>query len=136
MLMSFRLLFDGCERLLKVGDDVLDILDTDGQTDEVGGDAGFDKLLVGELAVGRVSGMQHASVRVRDMGRDDGDLELLHKGFSSLASTPDAKGDNAAGAVRQILLREVIILVAGQTAVTDPCDLFVGLQKFRDFLGI
>ena len=54
----FKLLLRQC--LTNVGEDVVNIFDTDGEADEVGRDTCLAQLLVGELAMGVRSGMKHA----------------------------------------------------------------------------
>ena len=50
--------YPGTQRLIQVGDQVLDRLDPDGQADHVRAGAGGDPLLVGELAMGRRGGVE------------------------------------------------------------------------------
>lgn len=45
------------ESLIEVGDDVIDVLDTDGETDEVLGEVSGLELLLGELGVGGGGGV-------------------------------------------------------------------------------
>ena len=47
------------KRLLYIGDEVLHILDTHREADEVGSYAGLAQLLVGELAVSVTGGVEH-----------------------------------------------------------------------------
>ena len=46
-LLHFLHLFDRCETLLQIGDDVVDVLGADGETDRALGDALIGQLLFG-----------------------------------------------------------------------------------------
>ena len=50
---SLYKLLDCVQRLIEIGDDVIDMLSADGQADRVAADAYIGKLRIGELAVGR-----------------------------------------------------------------------------------
>ncbi len=52
------------QRLLQVSNNIFHVFDTHRQTAQVGGDAGGNELLVGQLTVGSGSGMENAGARV------------------------------------------------------------------------
>ena len=120
------------QRLLYIGEDVPDILDADGEADQVGADAGLLELAVGELAVRRAGGVQHAGAQIRHMRDNRGELQTVHEFRRRLAAALDAEGNDAAGAVRHILLRERIIRAALKAGVVDPRDALVRLEEFRN----
>ena len=122
--------------MFDVGYDIVHVLDTDREAYQIGGDAGGNELLVVHLAVGRVCRMQDARFRVGDMCRYGCETQFAHEILRRLTAAFEAEGDDAAGTVRQVLLRTLIVLVAGQTAVIDPCDLFMFRKVFRDGLGV
>ena len=70
------------------------------------------------------------------MGFNGAELQMLHKDFCSLTAAMKTKGNHAAGAARQILFAQFVVLVAFQAAVLDPVYLFVFLQIFSNGLGI
>ena len=80
--------------------------------------------------------MQAAGVRIGYMRFDGRDLEPAHDSLGCGPSALDAEAYDAAGAVRQVFLSEFIIFVARQAAILHPRDIFVLLQKFRDFLRV
>ena len=124
------------QRLLEIRDDILGILDTDGQTHHVRRDAGFDQLLIGELTMGRGRGMEHAGAGVGDMDDDLRELERFHKAYSALFAALEANRDNAAGAVGHILLRNVVILIGFQPRIIDGLDLVMVLKELGGGLRV
>ena len=54
---------------------------------------------------------------------------MLHEGFRCYSAAPHAEGNNAACAIGHVFLCTVIILVAGQAGIVDPCDLIVALKE-------
>ena len=60
-------LFDSVESLCEVSNDVIDIFQTDRQTDHAGIDARGDQLLIGELTVRFRSRMQDAGADIRNV---------------------------------------------------------------------
>ena len=124
------------ERLVDVGEDVVDVFDADGEADEVGGDAGGPELVVGELAVGGAGGVQDAGARVGDVRHDGRELEAIHEARGGGAAALDAEGDDAAGAVGQVLPRQRVEGVAFEAGVVDPGDARVLFEVFRDGEGV
>ena len=59
--------FMPCQRLVE-GDDVVDVLDTDGEADKLRLKSGVDLLLFGKLRMGRGGGMNHQRTRIADVG--------------------------------------------------------------------
>ena len=111
------------QRLGNIGNQVLGIFQAAAQTDQVCTDTGGIQLLVGHLAMGGRGRMQAAGTGIGHMGLDGTQLQVLHKDLSRRSSAVQAEGDDAAGAARQVLLGQLIILVALQAAVFDPLDL-------------
>lgn len=61
-------LFSNCrECLIDIGDDVFDILQTDGETDHSAFDTSGNKLFIRELPMGFAGRMKHAGADIRDM---------------------------------------------------------------------
>ena len=74
-------------------------------------------------------GMEQAGPRVGNMGSDRRKSEAVHKGNSLVSAALDGKGDNAAGAVGQIFLGELVVLVALEVGIVDPRDLVLRFQE-------
>ena len=80
--------------------------------------------------------MQAAGAGIGNVGLDGAKLQVLHEGFCRLTAAVEAEGNDAAGTVGHILLGQLVILVAFQTAVLNPVDLLMALQVFGDGLGV
>ena len=70
------------------------------------------------------------------MGLNGAQLQMLHKGLRCLSAALQTEGDDTAGAVRHILLGQIVVLVTLEAAVFDPCHFFVFGQELGDLLGI
>ena len=77
------------ESLIEVGDDIVDVFDTDGNTDQIGADAGGDLFGFGKLTVGHAGGMQHAGT---DVGDVNGDGKLTQDDVRELARLKNGNG--------------------------------------------
>ena len=115
------------ERAVDIGYEVLRVLKTAAQADEVRADACGAELGVGHLAVRGAGGVQAAGAGVRDVGLDGGDAQVRHEIFGGFTPALHAEADNAAGAVGKVLLPESVVLVTRQTAILDPCHALVSL---------
>ena len=80
--------------------------------------------------------MEHAGTGIGHVGDDGNQLERIHELDGGLAVALQPEGNDAAGAVGQIFLCQLIGIVAGQSAVVHPCHAVVGLQKFGNALGV
>lgn len=75
-------------------------------------------------------------LRVSDVGQVRGELELVDEGCSCLCVALDSKGKDATRASREVLLCEVVALVARETWVRDPVYAEVLLQPLCQRKGI
>ena len=73
------------QRLLNISDEVLHILDTYRETDEVGSNTRLAQLLVRELAVGMAGRMQHTRACISHVGHDADEFQTIHEADSLLA---------------------------------------------------
>ena len=127
---------DFVQSLIDVVENVVNVLDANAQTDEVGSDAGLAQLLVAELAMGMAGGMEHTGAGIGHVGDDVDHLERVHPLDGRLARTFKTKGNDATGAVGQVLLAEGIGRVVGQTAIVNPGHLLVIVQELGHLLGV
>ena len=100
--------------LLEVGNDVIDILETDREANQVWSDAGSAKLFVRELTVSMAGRMEYAGLGIGHMGHNADELQVVHKADSRFARTIQAECDNATGTVRHILLLKGMVFVTRQ----------------------
>ena len=68
-LLSYILL-NLSQSLLDVVEDVFHVLDTHGETNQIGGDTSLEQLLVAELTVGVTGGMEYTGTRIGHVGHD------------------------------------------------------------------
>ena len=109
--MKFILLSDFFQGLGQVGDDVVGVFDADGEADQVGGDPGCEELLVAQLAVGVARRMEDAGTGVGDMGGDGDEGERIHEAGRILPASLETERQHAADPVREVFLRERMVLV-------------------------
>ena len=98
---------------LKVRQNIVDMLRTNGQADGVGLDALIQKLLIGQLAVCRRRGMDHQTLHIRYVRQQGEDLQTVDKlvGFGLVAF--DLKGEDGAAAIGEVFLIQLMVGMPG-----------------------
>ena len=79
----------------------------------------------------RVGRMQHAGARIGHVRGYLRQLEVRHERLGRGAPAGHAEAHHAAGAVRQVLLRQLVLVVARQAGVAHPGDLRMRGQMLR-----
>ena len=74
--------------LIEIGEDVADILDADGESDQLGGHAGAGLLLDGKLLVRGGRGMDDQRLGIADIGQQRKQLERVDELLARLRSRP------------------------------------------------
>lgn len=121
---------DAPKCLIEISDQVFHVLDADGDSYHVGGDAGAELLFGSHLGVRAGARMQHAGSGVADVNDQRGDLEVLNKGSGSLGIAFETEGENSAGGVFQEILPDSgIARMAFESRINDPIDLPVALEE-------
>ena len=118
----------GGEGLVEVGDDVGRVFDAAAQAHQVDADAGFLKLLLGELAMRGAGRIQRAAARIGHMRGDGHHLQMVEERGDLLAAARHAEGDHTAGAVRHVLLRQRMVLVRFEAREAHPADARIGVE--------
>ena len=90
----------GGEGLVEVGDDVGRVFDAAAQAHQVDADAGFLKLLLGELAMRGAGRIQRAAARIGHMRGDGHHLQMVEERGDLLAADIIADLDQALAAVQ------------------------------------
>ncbi|KAB8760612.1 hypothetical protein FH972_026604 [Carpinus fangiana] len=126
----------GLEALLKVGDDVVNVLYADADADQVGGDAGVGLLLVGQLLVGGGPGVDGQTLGVADVGQVGDELEAVDDLRAGGLAALDAKGEHAAEAAGEVLLGQGVRGVRLEAGVRDPRDVLVLLEPLGQGDGV
>src|SRR5262245_66229908 len=94
------------EPLLEIPDQVVDVLDADGEPDRAGANAGRFELVFGELPVRRARGMNYEALRIADVGEMRPQRDRANEFLTRVASAADVEREHRARAARQILLDE------------------------------
>jgi len=133
-LKCLRLSF--CEGLIEVGEEVVEVFDTDGKADEFGFDAAGELLLGGELGVcrgGGVNGERFGVAEVGDVGEKLKGVDELGSGF---CSSFDAEDDDAAAFAAKVFFVLGELGVIGEAGEADPIDGRVVLEMLGDGEGV
>ena len=110
------------ERLLHIGQQVLGGLDTAGQAHHIRLDAGGGQLCIVHLAMRGVGRVQAAGAGIGNVRGDLGHMQVLHELLGRGAPPVKAKAHHAACAIGHVLLRALVIGVAGQARVAHEAD--------------
>jgi hypothetical protein len=124
------------ESLLEVVDDVVDVLETQGDTDQVGGDTSLDLLLVGELLVGGSPGVDDEGLGVTDVGQVTAELEVVDDGADLVDVAGNTEGQDTTESVLEVLGRVLVVGVGLQTGVQNPFDERVSLEPLGEGEGV
>src|SRR6266404_5690781 len=87
------------KRLVDVPENVVDVLDADGQPDHVGPDPCLDLFFVRQLTMSSGSGMDHQRLGVADVGKMRAELKRLDELHPGLHAALDAEGHDRSGAL-------------------------------------
>ena len=127
---------DELEGVVKGADDVIDVLESDGEADEFGLESGLALILVGELGVGGGGGVDDEALGVADVGEEAEELDVVDESDTLGAAALDAEDDHAAGAVGEVLLGEGVGGVGGESGIADPGDLRMVAEILGDLEGV
>src|SRR6185312_10021721 len=119
------------ERLIEVGEDVVDVLDPDAQPDHLGPNAGLLLFFGGHLAVGRRRGMAGERFGVADIDEALEQLEAVIEALAGLEPSSDSEGQERAGLSAEIFLRQRVIGAVVKARIVDPGDASVVAQEVR-----
>ena len=95
---------DGCEAGFQIGDDVIDVLGTDGQADGVLIDLLLGQLLLVQLAVGGGGRVDDQALYVCNVCQQGEDLQVVNELEGFFAAALDVEGEDGCAAVGEILL--------------------------------
>uniref|UniRef100_A0A0N4ZJU5 NAD-specific glutamate dehydrogenase n=1 Tax=Parastrongyloides trichosuri TaxID=131310 RepID=A0A0N4ZJU5_PARTI len=128
---------DGGQRLLQIGDQVVDVLDADGQAHRVLGHARLLQFVRRQLAVGGRGRVADQRLGVADVDQTGEDLHRVLEAGARLAAAPlfngsDAKGQQTGRLAAEVLLNQRVGRMVFQSGVVDPFHLGVGLQPLGD----
>ena len=126
-----------CQRLVEIGDDVVDVLDADGQAHVAGRYAAGELVGRAQLRVrgaGRVDGQR---TRIADVGHVVEELERIDESRACLAALLELEADETTVPALEIGARAALLLgVLMQARVDDACDLGMALQMSATFAAL
>src|ERR671910_349587 len=125
------------ECLIQVAQDVVDGLETDGEPDVVGGDAGRPLLVHGELGVGSRGRVDDQALRVADVREQAVQLQPVYEPLAFLQTTVYPEAEDCAvepGAV--VLAGDLVRGVIREPGIVDPGDPRVILEELGDGHGV
>src|SRR5271169_6479515 len=111
-----------CKRLVEIADQVLGGFEADREANDVGGGAGRQALLVGQLAVRRRGGMQNQTAGVADIGEMREQAHALDQLDPGFVAALDAESEDRAGTFWQVFAGEVVKRALLQPSVGNPID--------------
>src|SRR5690349_11767363 len=92
------------QRLIEIGDDIVDRLDADAQPDHVRARAGGHELFRRQLPMGRRRRVDDQRARVADIGEVAEELDTFHNLYTGFVAPFDAEREYRAGAARHVFL--------------------------------
>jgi hypothetical protein len=123
---------DTRERLVDVPDDILDVLDTNRDPNEVVTDPGLLEFLVAELPVRCRGGMASQRFRVADVHQAQDHLQPVDERAARLLAAFYTEGEDSGRSPARQLLGKCVILASGKARIIDPIHLRMGLQVFSN----
>ena len=124
------------QRLLQIGDDVIDVLGADGQADGVLVDLLLGQLRVGQLAVGGGGRVDDEALDVRHVCQQGEDLQVVDELEGFLTAALNVEGEDGSAAVGEVLLIQGVVGVIRQRGMVDLLDLGMVGQELDDLLGV
>ena len=124
------------EGLIEVGDNVVDVLDPDAQSDHLGTNASGFELICGHLPVRRRSRMAGQRLGVANIDQPLDETERVVEPLAGIEPSVHAKRQQRRGAAVQIALRELVVWIVAKSSVVDPGDARIIAQEVRDLASI
>src|SRR5206468_2267995 len=124
---------DAVKGAVEVGNDVVGVLDTDGDAQEAVGDPEAPALFHGKPPVGRDRRGEHLREQITDRGRRHRELERVEES-ERRGLRVVAKGHGHDGAVEpaELALRDLVLRVIGETGIVNPRDFGMLREVPRD----
>ena len=108
------------ECLLQIGQDIVDMLRSDGQAHRAWPDAGLGQLLLAHLGMGGTGRMDGQGLDVRHIGQQGKHLQPVDEGPGRLGAAPDFEGEDGAGPFGEIPPVQRVIGTVRQGGMVDP----------------
>src|SRR6202022_4254034 len=95
--------------LVKIPNDIIQVLDSDGDPHQVLGDTGFQLLVVTQLLVRGGSGMDNKALGVSQVGQMREKLHRIDEFSAGFKAALDTERHDRSGAFGQIFLRQLVV---------------------------
>lgn len=122
---------DVAEGDLEVVDEILGVLNTAGEADQVIENASLDALLEGDGSVGHDGGVVSKGLDSTEGFGEGKDVQVLHELTGLADASLEPEGDNTSTA-GHLTLGELVLGVRGQAGVRDLLDARVALKELSD----
>ena len=120
----------------KVGLDVVDVLETHRDPDEVGAHPRRNLLGVGELLMGRARRVNHQCLRIAHIGQMGSQFDPVDELPTRHGAAANAEGEHATKSVPEILCGTLMRRVVFETRVGDPAHVRVFVQPPSKLEGV
>ncbi len=110
------------QRLVEVGEDVIDVFDADREADEFGGDSGGALLFLVELGMSGGGRVDRQRFGIADVGEVFEKFEGIDEFRAGFGPTLDAEDDHGSAFATQVFVVQRGLRIAGQAGETDPLD--------------
>lgn len=117
------------KRLVKIGEDIVDMLAADGKPDRARGDVLLGEFLVIELTVRRRGRMDDEALHIRDVGKEGEDLQIVAELLRSLAPSLNLDGEDRRAAIGEIALIQRVVRMIRQGGMVNLADLFMNARR-------
>ena len=129
-MFCLRCLYCRCGKaLFQIGDDVVDVLRTDGETDGIRVDVLILELFCRELGVGGGGRVNDQALHIGDVCQQRENFQRVDESVSLLHTALDVKGEDGRPAVGEVFLEQRVIRMIGQRGMVDLLHLRVIGQK-------
>ena len=122
--------------MVNVGEDVVDVLDADAESNQSRGDARSGLLLIAELGVGRGGGMNGEGTGVADVGEVGEEFEALDKLLTGFLAACDLEDDHGAAFAFEVFEVLVVFGVGFEAGKTNRSDAGLVLEVAGDSVGV
>ena len=122
--------------MIQVGDDVIGIFDSDGQTDHVSRNTRSNEVFVAQLRVGRAGRMDDQRFRIGNIRKQREQFQLVDPLDAGLLAALDAESEDRAGAFREVFVRKRLVFAIRQFRIIHPGNFRVVRQISDNLAGI
>ena len=133
LLLSLR---HGGKAFLQVGNNIVDMLCSDGQADGIGLNALVQQFLRGKLGVSGSGRMNNQGFYIRHIGQQGKYFQIVNKLVSFCLSALNLESEDGCAAVRKIFFIQGMIRVIGQRGMVDLFHLRMRSQEIYYLFGV